>query len=433
MDSLRIGNACGFWGDSPSAPARLVAAAPEMDVLTLDYLAEVSMSILAKQRQKNPKLGYPQDFVDVVRSLTPAWKSGRRLTVVSNGGGLDPHACADACAAVLREAGVKLKIGIVSGDDVLPLLKEHPESFRHLETGQPLRENLLTANAYLGADGIATAILQGAQLVITGRVADPSLTVGPWAARFNPRNTDLNPLAGATVAGHLIECGQQVTGGISTHWLDLPNPHDIGYPIVELSADGSCIVTKPPATGGQVSERTVKEQLLYEIGDPDNYLSPDVTVSFLGLKVEDQGGNRVRVTGAMGREAPDTYKVSATYAAGYNAAGTLTIVGRDAATKAQRCGEVIRSKLQMLGICPKEYLSECIGSGDQVVLRVAAADEQRDVIDAFSRELMPLVTGGPQGTTGYATGRPAVREAFGYWPTLVPRQWVRTQVDVIEV
>ncbi len=433
MNILRVGNACGFWGDSPAAPARLVQQAPEMDVLTLDYLAEVSMSILANQRQRRPELGYPADFVDVVRSLVPAWKSGRRLIVVSNGGGLNSRGCAEACAAILRDARVRLTIGIVSGDDVLATVQAHPESFTHLETGEPLGEKLLTANAYLGASGIADAIRQGAQLVITGRVADPSLTVGPAMAHFGWNADEYANIAGATVAGHLIECGQQVTGGISTHWLDVPGNIDIGYPIVEISADGSCTVTKPANTGGEVSERTVKEQLLYEIGDPENYLSPDVTVSFLGLRVEDQGHDRVRVSGAIGRPPPASYKVSATYAAGFKAAGSLTIIGRNATTKARRCGDVIRQRLRTLGVEPVEFLAETLGMGNCVVLRVGVGDGRREVVEAFCREVMPLVTCGPQGTTGYAEGRPAVRETFGYWPTLIRREVVKPVVELLEV
>ncbi len=450
MSVLRVGNACGFWGDSPEAPARLVAQAPDLDVLTLDYLAEVSMSILAKQRRRDPKAGFPADVLAVVRSLVPAWKSGRRLRVVTNGGGLNPRGCAEACAAILREAGVGLKIGVVSGDDVLARFTDATECdvLRHFETGESLgavRGKLVTANAYLGAGGIAEAIRGGAELVITGRVADPSLTVGPCMAHFGWTPSDFPKIAGATIAGHLIECGQQVTGGISTHWLDVPGNADIGYPIVEVAEDGSCVVTKPAGTGGEVSERTVKEQLLYEIGDPEQYLSPDATVSFLGLKLADDGADRVRVSGAIGGAAPGSYKVSATYSAGYKAAGTLSVFGRDAIAKARRCGEVVREKLRRAGCEPREFLVECLGSGDVVpgvgrredlmetVLRIAAADERREVLEAFARELMPLVTGGPQGTTGYADGRPAVREVFGYWPTVIPRDWVRPAVELMEV
>jgi hypothetical protein len=454
---LRIGNASAFWGDSIDAPARLVREAADLDFLTLDYLAEVSMSILAKQRQRDPAAGFARDFVEVIASLAPFWHQDRKLRVVTNAGGLNPDGCAQACADVLRKAGCSgLKIGVVSGDDVLQSIRDafardpHTEAFRHLETGDRIEtvvDRLVTANAYIGAAPAADALTRGADIVITGRVADPSLTVGPCIAHFGWRAEEYDRLAGATVAGHLIECGTQVTGGISTDWLDLPDGPDIGYPVVEVSADGSCVVTKPPATGGRVSERTVKEQLLYEIGDPANYLSPDAVVSFLTLRVNDEGNDRVRVSGATGRHAPDTYKVSATYHAGFRAVGTLTIFGRDAVAKARRCGEIVIARLRAAGCEPERFNAECLGAGDvalgvakvetnelrEVVLRLSAADARREVVERFTREIAPLVTTGPQGTTGYAEGRPPVREVFGYWPTLIPREQVRPLVEVFAI
>jgi hypothetical protein len=453
---LHIGNASAFWGDSDDAPARLVRQAADLDVLTLDYLAEVSMSILAKQRQREPAAGYARDFVEVVKSLALFWREGRKLKLVTNAGGLNPRGCADACAALLREAGCSgLKIGVIGGDDVLsPFRQAHAadpltDEFRHLETGEKFAtiiDRVTTANAYIGAAPVVDALRAGADIVITGRLADPSLTVAPCIAHFGWAMDDYHRIAGATVAGHLIECGTQVTGGISTDWLDLPNPLDIGYPIVEVAGDGSCIVTKPPGTGGRVSEQTVKEQLLYEIGDPGNYLSPDATVSFLTLRVDDQGGDRVRVSGATGRPPPSQYKVSATYRAGFRASGMLTLFGRDAVAKAKRCGEIVRHRLREIGCEPRQFQVECLGAGAvaglpgvntagmlETVLRISAADERRDVVERFSREIAPLVTSGPQGTTGYAEGRPPVREVFGYWPTLVERQRVKMTVDIVQV
>src|SRR5690349_17194149 len=245
-NAVRIGNASAFWGDSNDAPARLVRQAPDLDYLTLDYLAEVSMSILAKQRQRDPNIGYARDFISVISSLAPFWRDGRKLRIVTNAGGLNPRGCAQACAAALRAAGVsKLRIGVVSGDDVLPALRAAVEpnpsttEFSHLETGAKLQTifpTLVTANAYIGAEPVVEALNRGADIVITGRVADPSLTVAPCIARFGWKPEDYSRIAGATVAGHLIECGTQVTGGISTDWLAI-NSRDIGYPIVEVSED----------------------------------------------------------------------------------------------------------------------------------------------------------------------------------------------------
>ena len=435
-DVLRIGNAQAFWGDDSTAAARLAAQSPELDWITLDYLAEVSMSILAKQRERDPAAGYARDFLEVVASLIPFWQERRKLGVITNAGGLNPAACAQACIDLLRRAGCGgVNVGIVSGDDVLDLVRADAP------------ETLITANAYLGAAPIVEAIRGGANLIITGRVADPSLTVAPCVAHFGWSWNDHDRLAGSTVAGHLIECGTQVTGGISTDWMDLPDPADIAFPIVEVRADGSCVVTKPPNTGGRVSEQTVKEQLLYEIGDPQSYLSPDVTASFLSLRVIDEGNNRVRVTGATGRTAPETYKVSATYRAGFRASGTLAIFGRDAVAKARRCGEMVLHRLRRAGSEPQRSLVECLGAGDcvpgvssamnasamETVLRITVADPSAKVVERFTKELMPLITSGPQGVTGYAEGRPQVREVFGYRPMLILRSRVQPQVQVLEV
>ncbi len=459
---LKIANASGFWGDQPDAAARLVAAQPDLDFLTLDYLAEVSLSIMAIVRAKDPTAGYARDFVEVLRSLVPFYQAGGKMKIVTNAGGLDPASCARACAEVLQAAQLpQLKIFTVTGDDVLPLL--HPAKsrfhlisendkgrtggedgrFSNLDTAAPLASvapRLVTANAYLGSAPIAEALRAGADIVITGRVADPSLTVGPCLAHFGWKPTDYDRIAGATVAGHLIECGTQATGGFSTDWLDLPDNDNLGFPIVEVSADGSCVVTKPAGTGGAVTLPIVKEQLLYEIGDPGSYLSPDVTVSFLTLKAEAVGENRVRVSGATGRAPTDSYKVSATYRDGYKAHGLITIFGHDAVRKARHAGDGILRRLQERGCTYRESLIECLGTGASVrglvsrmsdtqlvetVLRVSVAADTKEPVERFTKEIAPLVTCGPQGVTGYATGRPKVLPIFGYWPCLISKSLVK--------
>ncbi|WP_428936861.1 acyclic terpene utilization AtuA family protein [Fontivita pretiosa] len=451
-DNIRIANAQAFWGDSSDAPATLLAQQPQIDWLTLDYLAEVSMSILARQRQRDPTAGYARDFLDVIQSLAPAWRNGSRMRLISNAGGLNPRGCAQACVAILRGSGCAgMKMGIVSGDDVLEQLRSDPtcQHYCNLETGATLTDildRLVSANAYLGAAPLVQAIDVGADIIITGRLADPSLTVAPCMAHFGWRSDDYDRLAGATVAGHLIECGTQATGGISTDWLDVPDAANIGFPIVQVSDDGSCVLSKPSGTGGRVNARTVKEQLVYEIGDPANYISPDVVASFLTLRVQELGDDRVRIGGATGRAPTPFYKVSATYRAGYRASGMLTIVGRDAVLKARRCGQIVLDRLRRAGFQPQRTLVECLGGGDaapgvlprrddlhETVLRITVADERRDVVERFSREIVPLVTGGPQGTSGYFDGRPAVREVFGYWPCLIQRDRVQAQVQVLDV
>ncbi|HEY0946116.1 MAG TPA: acyclic terpene utilization AtuA family protein [Opitutaceae bacterium] len=447
---IKIANASGFWGDQSDAAARLLAQQPDIDYLTLDYLAEVSLSIMAIMRSRDPTAGYARDFVEVVRSLVPVWAKGGRTRIVTNAGGLDPRACAQACRDVLTTAGLAhVKIATVSGDDVLPALLNGRDAFLNLDNGTPLafvRERLVTANAYLGAAGIADALRAGASIVITGRVADPSLTVGPCLAHFGWKATDCDQLAGATVAGHLIECGTQVCGGFSTDWLHLPQVHNIGFPIAEVSADGSCVITKPAVTGGRVSVQTVKEQLLYEIGDPGAYLSPDVTVSFLTLRLEQVDTDRVSVSGATGRAATDSYKVSATYRDGYKAHGLVTIFGHDAVRKARLAGESLLRRLRESGCIYREALIECLGTGASVrgivsrmsdthlletVLRVSVAAEKKEPVERFAKEIAPLVTCGPQGVTGYATGRPKVLPIFGYWPTLIPKSAVHVKVSFV--
>jgi hypothetical protein len=437
---LKIANASGFWGDQPDAAARLVAAAPDVDFLTLDYLAEVSLSIMAIQREKDPRAGYARDFVDVVGSLCPHWAGGGRTRVVTNAGGLDPEGCARACLGVLAAAGLsRIRVAVVTGDDVLAALRAAPGGFANAETGAPLSDvapRLATANAYLGCGPIAEAVRAGADIVVTGRVADPSLTLGPCAAAFGWGPADHDRLAGATVAGHVIECGTQACGGFSTDWLGLPANHDIGFPIAEVSGDGSFVVTKPAGSGGAVTVQTVKEQLLYEIGDPGCYLSPDVTASLLTLRVEQAGADRVRVSGASGRPATGTYKVSATYRDGYKAHGMVTVFGHDAVRKARQAGEGVLRRLRAAGCSYREHLVECLGTGASVrgivsrmsdthlvetVLRVSVAADSRAPVERFAREMAPLVTCGPQGVTGYSTGRPRVLPVFGYWPTLIAK------------
>ncbi len=435
MSVINIGNAGGFWGDDSAAPLRLAQQAADLDVLTIDYLAEVSLSILAKQRDRGGP-GYPKDTLHAIRSLVPLWQEGRHLSLVTNGGGLDPVGCAEAAHDALKEAGVPRRIAAVSGDDVLPLLRDTPETdhFRHLESGRPLADildRLITANAYVGAGEAAVAIGGGADIVLTGRMADPSMAVAPAMARFGWKSDDWQRLAGATVAGHLIECGQQVCGGISTDWLDLAD-NDCGYPIVEVSDDGSCVVTKPPGTGGAVTELTVKEQLLYELGDPANYLSPDCTVSFLTLDVNHIAENRIRVSGATGSPPPEMYKVSAAYRDGYRCTGQLAFVHAKAKEAAREAGELVLRKLARDARAPRRWNAEVVGDEHRAILRLGIIDDDRGLCETFSRLIAPLVTGGPPGTTGYADGRPPVREVVSYWPCLIPRERVALTTTFFE-
>jgi hypothetical protein len=452
MESVRIGNGCGFWGDNLDAPVFL-AEQGRLDYLTLEYLAELTMSILALQKQRDPNAGFATDFLDVLERLVPLLQTKPGLKIVTNAGGMNPTACAARAAAILAKAGLDDRlIATVDGDDLLPrldqLLTEHP--LLNLDTQEPLetiRSRVVSANAYLGALPIADALRQGASVVITGRVADASLTLAPAVHELRWLWNDWDRLAAATVAGHVIECGAQATGGLWCNWMEAPDLANAGYPIAEIDRDGKIRLSKPPASGGRVNTETIAEQLLYEVGDPAAYLSPDVIADFTSVKLTEIEPDVVLIEGARGRAATDTYKVSIAYRDGFMASGTLTIFGPGAPAKARRCGEIILQRLERIGVFPEHSNIECLGAGacvpgvpvahpatnappdpPEVVLRVSVRDSRRSVVERFSKELAPLVTSGPPGVTGYTTGRPPVREVFAYWPALVDKKAVTPRV-----
>jgi hypothetical protein len=442
MTGLRIGNGCGFWGDSVDAPARL-AAEGSLHYLTLEYLAELTMSILALQKQRDPQAGYASDFLDVLPTLLPYLPA---LRIITNAGGMNPSGCAQRARALLDAAGLaNAPIGVVHGDDLMPQLDRH--ELRHLDTGEPLsrvRDRVVSANAYLGSAPIVEALDRGASLVLTGRVADACLTVGPSAYEHNWKWDDWDRLAGGTVAGHLIECGAQVSGGLWLHSEECDLAR-IGYPIASVQADGSCTLSKPQGTGGAINRETVSEQLLYEVANPAAYLTPDVQADFTSVSLTPTGNpDEIHVSTAKGQPAPDTLKVSIAYRDGWAAAGTLVIPGPGATAKARRCGDIVRRRLERIDAVPEVFYVEVLGSGDtlpagtlpiadppEVVLRIYARDAQRAKVQRFTRELAPLVTSGPPGITGYTTGRPPVREVFAFWPALIPREAVTPTVELL--
>ncbi len=458
MKTIRIANGAGFLGDWLDAPRRLVERAA-VDYLTIEHLAELTMSILARQREKDPEAGYAEDFLDILRSLVPALGAQPRLKIVANSGGVNPQACVVAAARILKEAGLPdTTIGCVTGDDLLPRIGELISSgcqLANLDTGESIqsaignpRSEIVSANAYLGARPIADALAAGARIVITGRVADASLTVGPAMHEFGWQWDDWDKLAAASVAGHLIECGAQVTGGYSVEW-ELFDLEDIGYPIAEISSEGSVVITKPPDCGGRVDDVTVVEQLVYEIGDPQHYLTPDVDCNFTTVSVhgerEELEPGRVQVRGATGRPATDTYKVSLAYRDGWMTSGTLLVYGPDCREKAEECGRIIFARCQLAGYELARSNVELLGFGGgmpgawfwrkyqppgELVLRVTAHDPRREAVECFARQFAPLITSGPAGLAGYAAGRPQVRPVFAYWPTLVPKSLVTPQVEV---
>jgi Acyclic terpene utilisation family protein AtuA len=444
MKTIRVGNGAGFWGDSLDAPRRLCEGA-QLDYLTLEYLAELTMSILAHQKLRNPSAGWVTDFEIVLRDLLPALQAQPQLRIVTNAGGMNPEGCAAAISRALVDAGLpEVTIGIVTGDDLLPRLDElslSGETFAHFETGEPIdsvRSRIVSANAYLGAAGIVEALAGGARIVITGRVADASLTVGPAVHEFGWSFREWERLAATTVAGHLIECGGQCTGGMYSGWTPDIRLADIGYPIAEINADAGLTITKPAGTGGRVDVETVSEQLLYEIGDPAHYLTPDIDTDFTQVRLEQAGTDRVSVSGAGGNVAPERLKVSVAYQDGYLVSSTLTVCGPHAVETARAAGATILEKLRMAGATPARTHVEILGAGDtapsvpgeraqpwDVVLRISAADPSRAVLERFTCEFAPLVTAGQPGVTGYVGGRAKPRPVLAYWPTIVSREDVQ--------
>jgi len=449
MPVIRVGNGAGYWGDNLDAP-RLLAERGRLDYLTLEYLAELTLSILAHQRSRNPQAGFVSDFLTVLESLAPALAAQPQLKIVTNAGGMAPEMCARQASAILSQNGLEeISVAAASGDDLFPRLDEllcAGESFMNFDSGLPLgeaRSRIASANAYLGAGGIVTALSQGARVVITGRIADASLTVGPAIHEFGWSWTDWNRLAAATVAGHLIECGAQVTGGMFSGWSPGLSLDNLGYPVAEISDAGQVVITKPPATGGMVSTQTVAEQLVYEIGDPAHYLTPDVDADFSRVRLTQVRPDRVEVAGAQGNPAPGRFKVSMAYGDGYMSSGTLVVCGDRAAAKARACGELILSRLRAAGVNLSRTHIECLGTGDtlpgvwkrtddalEVVLRVSVHDPSRAAVERFVREFSPLAGAGPPGVTGYTGPRPSPYPVFAYWPTTIARERVTPVVEV---
>jgi hypothetical protein len=450
-EPVLIANGQGFWGDSIDAPIKLIDGEP-LHYITLDYLAEVTMSIMQRQKLRNPQKGYATDFVDLMRETLPQLVE-KNIKVIASAGGVNPKACREAVLDAARKLGLKrIKIGIVEGDDILLRLPELLNSgveFRHMDTSEPLapfKDKVLSANVYITSFAIAEALQQGAQIIITGRVSDPGLVLGPMIYEFGWKEDEWDKLAAGTVAGHILECGAQATGGNYSRWWEVPDFANIGYPIAEAYPDGSFFVTKHPGTGGMVTTDTVAEQIVYEMGDPKNYISPDVRIDFTTIQLEQAGKDRVKVFGIKGYPKTDSYKVSINYQKGYKASGTLTISGPDAHAKAQKCAEIIWQRLQNAGYTFEETSTEFLGvnscHGDinplpaqinEVVLRVGVKDADEKKVERFGKELAPLVTNGPPGVTGFAGGRPKPQEIVAYWPALIDKKLIPTKVTVEEV
>ncbi len=451
---IRIASGQGFWGDLPSAPLDQVRKGP-IDYLVMDYLAEVTMSIMQKQRMRNPDSGYARDFVEMLEQFLPEI-SEKRIKVISNAGGINPDACKNAIVEIAERQNIKnLKIAVVSGDDILPRVDElltDGYALDNMETGETLetvKSRLLSANVYFGSKPVLEALQKGADIIVTGRVTDTGLTLAPMIHEFGWQYEDYDKLAAGTIAGHIIECGGQVSGGNFTDWKNIPDLADIGFPIIEAYPDSQFYVTKHKDTGGQVSEMTVKEQLLYEIGNPEEYITPDVIADFTTVQLEEVANNRVKVSGIKGRKETDTYKVSASYYDGYKLSASLVYCWPDPVKKALSGAEILKKRADKLGINLESFRSELVGINacdeninrldddltgiNEVEMRISVRGPSRKDLDTFGKEIAPLILTGPSGVTGFAGGRPKSSEIIAYWPALLEKSACKPNVTVYEL
>ena len=449
-ERVRIASGQGFWGDLLNAPMDQVTRGP-VDYLVMDYLAEVTMSIMQKQKRKDPSLGYAKDLLPLMEQMLPVI-AGKNIRVITNGGGVNPTACRDAIFSLAKKLGIRgLAIGVVLGDDILESIDDLARrgiSLANMETGEPLtpvRGRIMSANVYFGAEPIVRALGQGAQIVITGRTTDTGLTLAPMIHEFGWRMDDWDRLAAGTVAGHILECGGQASGGnFSGDWRSIPDLAHIGFPIAEASPDGSIVITKHAGTGGKVSMPTVKEQLLYEIGDPARYITPDCIADFTTIRLAEEGADRVRMSGVRGKPATETYKVSMSYLDGYTAVVTLTYTWPDALEKARAADGILRARLSDLRLPFEEIRTEFVGYDschgplahgneevNEVVLRIGVRGGDYQAVERFVKEIAPLILTGPPSVTGFAGGRPKPSEVIAYWPALIPKSAVTPSVEVI--
>ena len=449
--TVRIAAGQGFWGDWLEAPVRQVRGGP-IDYLMMDYLAEVTMSIMQKQKSRDPKAGYARDFVPLMERILPDLVE-KRVRVTSNAGGVNPRGCAEAVLDVARKLGLagRVRVGLVTGDDILGRLDEligKGHALSDMETGRPLsevRDRVLSANAYLGMAPIVEALRGGADVVVTGRVTDTGLTLGPMFHEFGWDVGDWDKVAAGTVAGHIIECGAQSSGGnLLRGWRSVKGMANPGFPIVEASPDGSFVITKHPKTGGVVSVASVTEQLVYEMGDPRSYITPDGVADFTSIQLRQAGRDRVRVSGIRGGPRTPMLKVSVAYFYGYKAVGTLVYAWPEAHAKARAADRILRERLADLGLEFEQVLTEFVGvdathgrlSGPpaddlaEVQLRIGVRAPERAPVERFTREIAPLVLTGPPSVTGFAGGRPAVEEVVAYWPALIDRREIEPFVKV---
>ena len=447
---VKIGGASGYWGDTALGPKQLIHHG-EVNYLILDYLAEITMSILAKARSNDPEAGYATDFIERVMKPWVRDIAEKRIKVISNAGGVNLQSCRKALESVAQEAGVTLKIGTVEGDNLLERADElRDQDLREMETGDPMPDKVMSVNAYLGAFPVAAALDAGADIVVTGRCVDSALALGPLIHEFGWKAEDYDCLAAGSLLGHLIECGAQTSGGNYTDWEETQAGwENTGFPIAEVSADGRFVLTKPPETGGLVSVLTAGEQMLYEIGDAHSYVLPDVICDFTQVTMEQLTDDRVLIRGALGREPTASYKVSVTYTGGFTCIGSLVIVGRDAVAKAKRMGEAVSNRVSVMvkdeGLSAfTKFGQQVIGAeamfGDnarpearqarEVVLRLGVHHPRKEGVELFSKEFVGAALSMSPGVTGVTPGRPTPSRVISLFSCLIDKDQVPVFVKV---
>ena len=447
MRKTKIANGQGFWGDSIQAPIDLITSA-DINYLTLDYLAEITLSIMQKQKNKNNLFGYALDFLDLINISGKLLKKNK-IKLITNAGGVNPFECSKALKKILVSQNINLNIGYIEGDDIydkLDILIKQGADLCNMDTGEnieKIRDRICSANVYIDSYEIKKALDNEADIVLAGRVTDPGLTLGPLLHEFDWKKNDYNKLASGTLAGHIIECGAQCTGGNYSKWYNIDDFINIGYPIVEVSENGNFNIIKTDNTGGLINKDTVCEQILYEMGNPKKYISPDVCVDFTSFSLIDNGDNNVSISNVRGYKPTDTYKVSISYFNGYKSSGQLTISGPNAVEKAKLIEKIIWKKLDLSNSLYEEKLGELVGISscmrdiqpmprevNEVVLRLSVKSFDRTSVEKFSKEISPLITAGPPGVTGFSEGRPKVREIVAFWPTLIDKKLIKTEVFV---
>jgi len=452
-EKIRIASGQGFWGDLIDAPVKQVTAGP-IDYLVMDYLAEVTMSILQKQKNKNSEYGYARDIPALMERILPVCKENG-IKVITNGGGVNPESCANAILKVAKKLEIKdLKIAIVVGDNIKDRIDEIIDAgceLSNMETGSsiiPIKDDLLSANVYFGARPIVEALQKGADIVITGRTTDTGLTLAPMIHEFGWDWDDYDLMSAGTVAGHILECGGQASGGNFLGDWESIDLVDLGFPIAEAYPSGEVIVTKHESLGGKVSYETIAEQLVYEIGDPEQYITPDCVADFTSIKLEDLGNDRVRVYDVKGKPETEFFKVSCSFADGYAASGQLTYTWPQALTKAETADKILRERLQNIGLEFDEIKTEFIGYDschgplsveleeeniNEIILKIAVRSRDYKSVERFGKEIAPLILTGPPSVTGFAGGRPKPSEVVAYWPALIPKKLMKPEVKIMEL